>query len=63
MGKTIVDNKEKANIFNNYFISQSTVDDTSTDPLREPPAAKHKISNKIIEPPEVYNILKNLNTN
>ena len=62
-GKTVVDNKEKANIFNNYFISQLTVDDTSTDPLGEPPAAKHKISNKIIEPPVVYKILNNLNTN
>ena len=62
-GKTVVDNKEKANIFNNYFNNQSTVDDTSTDPLGEPPAAKHKISNTIIEPPVIYIILKNLNTN
>ena len=54
-------NKKKAHIF--YFISQSTVDDSSADPLGEPPAAKHKISNKMIKPPEVYKLLKNLNTN
>ena len=62
--KIVVDNKEKTNIFNNYFISRSTVDDTSTDPLgEEPPAAKHKISNTIIEPSVVYEILRNLDTN
>ena len=38
--KTLIINRDKADILKKLFISNSTVDDSSTDPLGGPPAAE-----------------------
>ena len=61
-GVTYYTNKEKANVFNDHFIQQSTLDDDG-DTLPEVEFRETEINEIIISIEEVKTIIKNLNPN
>ena len=60
--KIITDNKEKADLFNEYFIGQSTLDESRANlPVGEPQCL-YQIDPKNVDPVDVYSVLISLDT-
>ncbi len=53
---------DKASVLNDYFITQSTVDDTHTDPLPQPLPSPTSLSSIVITPTDIVDVLSSLNT-
>ncbi len=62
-GVIITDNFVKAEIFNNIFVSQTILDDSSTQPPTEPPNtfSSLKIDQLVVQPEVIYKIVSQLN--
>ncbi len=60
VNKVITDDLTKANLLNNFFVSQSTLDESKAQLLRNPPHSQYTINPKIITHLDVYTILVEL---
>ena len=58
-----VDNSEKAELFNKFFVSQSNLDDSDARLPPGPPNSTHRIEQLIIQPEVLYSILVKLDPN
>ena len=59
----VSDNTAKANLLNNYFVSQSELDDSSTNLPPELSTNCPIIEQKVVDPIDVYSVLVNLDIN
>ncbi len=60
VNKVIADDLTKANLLNNFFVSQSTLDESKAQLPTNPPHSQYTINQKIITPLDVYTILVEL---
>ncbi len=60
VNKVITDNLTKANLLNNFFVSQSTLDKSKAQITPNPPHSQYTINQKNITPLDVYTILVEL---
>ena len=62
-GAIITNNNAKCELFNEFFVSQSYLDESSTSLPNVPPHAAIKIEQLVVQPEYVYKILSQLDTN
>ncbi len=60
VNKVITDDLTKANLLNNFFVSQSILDEGKAQLPTNPLHSQYTINQKIITPPDVYTILVEL---
>ncbi len=60
VNKVITDDLTKANLLNNFFVSQSTLDERKAQLPLSTPHSQYTINQKIITPLDVYTILVEL---
>lgn len=59
-GKIITDNKHKAELFNQFFVDQSTLDDSNAHLPPDLPQSVYNIDQLVVQPENVYMILSKL---
>ncbi len=60
VNKAIMDDLTKANLLNNFFVSQSTLDESKAQLLPNPQHSQYTFNQKIITPLDVYTIVVEL---